>query len=153
MSLDFANPIGVAAAAAPEMRFVVFSDSSIITCPVDHAASFVSVLAFLTRQWGADGMLVRGGVAAGHVEWVDDWTDKPFRALPNLSLSRVFGLALLNAYETEQKSGAGAMIFLHNTAVEVLSSIDESFVVPTSPPILTCCDEDLAGRYPKVMEL
>ena len=25
--------------------------------------------------------------------------------------------------------------------------------MPTNPPILTCCDEELARRYPKVMDL
>ena len=71
MSLDFANPVGVAAMCAPRMRLVVFSDSVIITGPVDEVRILVSVLTFVSRQWFADGMLVRGGVACGDVEWVD----------------------------------------------------------------------------------
>ncbi len=151
ISLDFANPVGLAAMAAPAMRFAVFSDSCIFSCPPDEARSFVSVLAFLSRNWFADGMLVRGGVACGEVEWVDNSVDERFRQLTNLSFSRVFGVGLLDAYETE-KSRPGAVIFIHESAIPALDLPTQSFVVQTSPPILNWYDERLARHYLEFLE-
>ena len=143
-SLDFANPIGVAAMDAPGMRFAVFSDSCIISCPPEDPRALLSVLTFLSRNWHADGMLVRGGVALGAIDWVDHPTDKLFDRLQNLSLSRVFGAGLVDAYETERKSGPGAVIFVHSSAERLFHRLEGSFVIPTTPPILNCYDEHFA---------
>src|ERR1700675_538946 len=71
VSLDFANPVGVAARFCPNLRFAVFSDSVIISSISRDAEQFLKALAFLYGQWFADYILVRGAVARGEVRWVD----------------------------------------------------------------------------------
>src|SRR5207248_2831494 len=66
-SLDFANPVGVVAGRFPNMRFAVFSDSVVVSCPEDQPRDLLRALCFIYGQWYSDYILVRGGLTFGEI--------------------------------------------------------------------------------------
>ena len=130
LSLDFANPVGIAAQHNRKLRFSVFSDSVIVSSPVDELDRFSSVMSFLYSQWFSDAILVRCGVSVGEINWVDDSnTDDSFRRLRNLSYSRVYGAALVRAHAIEQRSGPGAICFLDDSVSAILMDANPCYVL------------------------
>ena len=122
--LDFSNPVALTAMQVPNVQFAVFSDSVIISAPCPFVDDFLYAIQFICGQWFADLILVRGGISAGQINWVDFGDhDKIWKQQPNLSFSRVYGKALIEAYETESKSGPGAVIYVHDNALKVCTEI------------------------------
>ena len=111
-SLDFANPVGIVAEHHPKLNFSVFSDSVIISAPTNELNNFWSVLSYLDTQWRADHIFTRGGVALGELRVVEHFTDNMFSKLKNYSGTRIYGSALNEAYNLENRSGPGAEFFL-----------------------------------------
>lgn len=141
-TLDFANPVGIVAAFNAEMRFSVFSDSVIISSPIDKIFEFVSVVSFLFSNWFADGIFVRGGISSGEINWVDDnVTDNIFNQYKNLSYSRIYGQALINAHNVEQKSGAGAICFVDQYASQSIKLIDRKYIIEGYSDMLVWTDK------------
>jgi hypothetical protein len=120
-SLDFANPAGIAALQYPEMRFAAFSDSVVVSCDAGSARHLLSVLNMLCINWQADFIFVRGGLTLGEITWVDEpHSDKLFRRAENFACARMYGSALVEAFELQEKSGPGAVCFVSEAASRVL---------------------------------
>lgn len=118
-TLEFANPVGIAAMRNPEMQFAVFSDSVVVSAPADAVDRFVAVVAHLLGNWFCESILARGGVALGEIEWIAQSSiDGHFRALTNFHYARVYGRALVEAVELERSSGPRAICFLSPSAAE-----------------------------------
>lgn len=111
-ALDFSNPVGILASCHSSINFSVFSDSVIISASSEQLADFWSVLSYLDSQWRADHIFTRGGIALGELRIVEDSIDKMFSKLKNYSGMRIYGSALNEAYNLENKSGPGAEFFL-----------------------------------------
>ena len=153
-ALDFANPVGLVARHNQKMRFAVFSDSVIFSCPEEEAKSFVAVVSYLYSQWFSDCVIVRGGVSVGEINWVDDrTTDDMFRCLRNLSLSRVYGKALVAAHSTEDLSGPGAICFLDEPSSALLKRIDSKFVLAGPTDALVWLDKSTLEYWSKVLPM
>ena len=122
--LDFVNIVGVAAHDNKNLRFAVLSDSVIISAEANYADEFIKALGLIYPNWFGDGIYVRGGIALGEIEWVDQpHTDKWFRNLENFMYARVYGKALIEAYEIEQKSGPGAICFMNEKSFNYLVNL------------------------------
>ena len=119
-SFDFVNPVGLAAMRYPEFKFAVFSDNAVISCDASRASEFVFLITELHMSWFADHIFVRGGVALGDIQWVEFDIDKKFNGLSNFSFSRVYGEALIEAYNSERRSGPGALCFVSEDAAAFL---------------------------------
>lgn len=140
--LDFVNPVGLAAKYNQNLRFAVLSDSVIISAESNYADKFIEALASIYPHWFADGIYVRGGIAVGEIEWVDQpHTDKWFRNLDNFMYARVYGKALIEAYEIEQKSGPGAICFINEKAFNILREINSNYVLDGKTCTLIWADE------------
>ena len=140
--LDFVNPVGIAANDHPNLRFAVLSDSVIISAECNYVDEFIEALAFIYPNWFGDGINVRGGIAVGDIEWVDQpHTDKWFRNLNNLMYARVYGKALIEAYEVEQKSGPGAICFVNEKASDLIYKINSNYILEGATNALIWADE------------
>lgn len=138
-SSTFVNPIIFAAESYPSIHFAVFSDCVIISCSLEEQKCCVSVLGFLYNIWIGDGMLVRGGLSFGEIRWINDHSvDKIAKKLNNISFSRVYGKALVNAHNIEGKSGPGAMCFIDRYGSNVL---DKIYVLEGPTDCLICAEE------------
>jgi len=151
-ALDFVNPIGLVAMYNRNMRFAVFSDSVIISCPYSDAKDFVAVVSYLYSQWFADIVIVRGGISVGEINWVDDSnTDQMFRRLKNLSFSRVYGKALVAAHNIEERSGPGAICYLDESASNLFRGVDDKYVLSGTTDSLIWPDKRTLDYYLKVI--
>src|SRR5262245_27017760 len=91
-SIEFANPVGLAAMANPDMQFAAFSDSVLISAPQETVDRFVAVIAHLLGNWFCESIFARGGIALGDINWVDHPViDGAFHALENFRYARVYG--------------------------------------------------------------
>ena len=53
-SLDFVNPVGIAAQLIPTVRFAAFSDCVMISAPAEKHRNFISAISFCYSNWCAD---------------------------------------------------------------------------------------------------
>ena len=126
---DFVNPVGLAAIQIPDVRFAAFSDCVIISAPQEKYESFIAALSFCYSQWYADHIWVRGGISLGDVRWVDDpGSDSLFERASNFAYARIYGEAIVSAYQTEGSSGPGCLCFIDKKASEYLSSCSSQFI-------------------------
>lgn len=141
-TLEFANPVGLAAMAVPEMQFAVFSDSVVVSAPQAQVEKFVGVLAFFLGNWFCESILARGGIALGEIHWVEHPSiDGHFRALSNFHYARVYGGALVEAVDLERSSGPGAICFLSQEAAGHIATISPAYVLPGLTPMLAWADK------------
>jgi hypothetical protein len=101
----------VAASRFRSARFAVFSDCVIFSVPIKSPKDLIQILCLLFENWLSDGILVRGGISVGDIQWVDSSIDHEIRGLKNLSLVRVYGKAVCEAVEIERSSGPGILPF------------------------------------------
>lgn len=153
-SLDFANPVGVMALRYPKIRFAAFSDSVVVSCEPEDTRDFLSVLNLLYTNWFADFIFVRGGLAFGEIRWVDEQSvDKHFRNAKNFACARLYGSALVDAHELQEKSGPGMVCFVSEAASRILQDAISNVVLvgPTNVLVWPTAGE-IAHLY-KVFEL
>ena len=126
---DFVNPVGLAAKQIPSVRFAAFSDCVIISAPQEEYQSFISALSYCYSQWCADHVWVRGGISLGDVRWIDDkGSDEFFRGVSNFAYARIYGEAIVSAYQTESASGPGCICFIDKKASDYLISCSSQFI-------------------------
>lgn len=153
-SLDFAGPASIAAKLIPTIRVSIFSDSVIVSAEAGNYPDFLKAISLMYGQWWADFILVRGGIAEGEISWVDhEPIDAKFRSCKNLSCSRVYGEGLVSAYETEQRSGPGAIPYLTEMAACSLSEVEESCVLQGVTPMLCWASQKRAELMLKYASL
>jgi hypothetical protein len=141
-ALDFSGPPGLAATVFPSIRVAVFSDSVVVSAEDSDERSFLGAVALMYGQWNADFVLVRGGIATGDIRWVDyKPADEVFSTCRNFVCSRVYGSALVLAYELEQRSGPGAIPFLSELAANILSDLEPNAVLGGIVPMLCWATE------------
>jgi len=153
-SLDFANPVGLAARIFPHMRFAVFSDSVVVSCPEDKPEDLLKSLSFLYGQWYSDYVLVRGGVTFGEIWWVDHPpSDELFRPLHNFMYARVYGRGLISAHQLEQRSGPGALCFADDLASHRLASANALYILEGQTDALVLADRKGVDYWAQVFSL
>lgn len=153
-ALDFTNVVGVASKSKPNMHFAVFSDSVIVSCNKEFVHDFILTLQFIYGQWFSDHIFVRGGIDLGEINWVDyPVTDKTFNQLDNFSYARVYGKALIGAYEIEQKSGPGAICYVSEEASKLLFQTNENYILPGITDMLIWADEWLIDGLYRTFDL
>jgi hypothetical protein len=153
-SLDFANPVGIMALRYPKMRFAAFSDSVVMSCDCEDANEFLTALNMLLANWFADFIFVRGGVTLGEIRWVDQpYIDKMFTAAKNFAYARVYGSALVEATQLQEKSGPGMVCFVSDTASQVLESIAPSVVLRGPTNVLAWPTMREVSRLRKTFEM
>jgi hypothetical protein len=150
-ALDFSGAVAVAAHQFPFARFAVFSDCVIVSVSAENVVGFLQVLETLWMNWLADAIWVRGGIDIGEINWVDYSLDATFRRYPNLSIARVYGRALVGAFEVEQTSGPGILPFATQRAAEHIESLSPNSTFPLATPVIRFCTdaqlERIANRY------
>jgi hypothetical protein len=153
-SLDFANPVGLMALQYPQIRFAAFSDSVVASCKAEDTKDFLSALNLLYTNWFSDFIFVRGGLAFGEIRWVDQLNiDKHFRNARNFACARLYGSALVEAYELQEKSGPGMVCFVSEAASRVLQdAIPNAVLVGPTNVLVWPTAKEIAYFY-KVFEL
>ena len=147
-TLEFANPVGFAAMSCPEMQFAVFSDSVVVSAPIDHVDRFIGVLASFLGNWFYESILARGGIAVGEIQWVEQPSiDGHFRALRNFHYARVYGSALVEAINLERSSGPGAICFLSAAAAKHIAAVSSVYVLPGLTPMLAWADKSTSDAF------
>lgn len=135
-SLDFAGPACLAAKLFPNIRISIFSDSVIVSAESGNYHDFLKAVSLMYGNWWADFILVRGGIAEGEIRWIDyEPIDAIFSSCKNLSCSRVYGEGLVLAFETEQRSGPGAIPYLTEIAACSLSEVEKNSVLQGVTPM------------------
>lgn len=135
-ALDFANPVGVMALRYPKIRFAAFSDSVVVSCGCEDVQDFLIVLNMLLGNWFSDFIFVRGGLALGEISWVGTGVDKMFSVAKNFAYARVYGRALVEASQLQEKSGPGMICFVSDEASMILSRITPSVILDGPTNIL-----------------
>jgi len=126
---DFINTAGLAAKQIPSVRFAAFSDCIIVSASQEEYEDFVAALSYCYSQWCADHVWVRGGISIGEVRWVDDpGVDDFFNNIKNFNYSRIYGSAVVSAYQTEGSSGPGSICFVDEKASKFLISKSSCFI-------------------------
>ena len=59
-----------------------------------------------------------------------------------MSYSRVYGKALINAHNVEEKSGPGAICFVDENASKTIKSIDQKFIIEGYSDMLVWADKE-----------
>jgi hypothetical protein len=150
-ALDFANPLGIMARHRTTFRTAAFSDSAIISVDEAEASVFVGVLSYLFTQWFADHVFVRGGIALGEINWVEQPSvDAMFRSLHNFQFARVYGGALTEAVELERASGPWAICFVSEDAAGVLRTANDSSVLSGISDMLVWSSASEADRLERL---
>jgi hypothetical protein len=153
-AIDFTNVVGVASRYKPNMHFAVFSDSVIVSCNTEFIHDFILILQFIYGQWFSDHIFVRGGIELGEINWVGySVTDNKFNQLENFSYARVYGKALIGAYEIEQKSGPGAICYVSEEASKLLLQANENYILNGITDMLIWADERLIDRLHRTFDL
>lgn len=134
--LDFTGAVVGAASEFRSARFAAFSDCVILSSPADKAPDLLNILCFLFGNWVSDGVLVRGGVGLGEIDWVDDQIDPACRRLKNFSFARVYGKALSDAVEIERSSGPGILPFASDAVADRLQHAAPDSILCLSSNIL-----------------
>lgn len=106
--LDFYGPLAVSAAKNEKIRFNVFSDCAFLATSIDNAVDLLSAIRLCFREWIADGILVRGGIALGGYREIYGVAHNV--TLPNLIGNSFSGSAVVEAVKLEG-SGTGALLF------------------------------------------
>ena len=150
--LDFAGAIASQARLYPESRIGVFSDGAMLAVPAEAPLDFLAIVEFASCNWLADHVLVRGGVAVGRMQWMDEQASDFFSGLPNLTMTRVFGPALVGAIELERSSGPGLLYFLSDEAAALFSRAHRRSVVMTPTPTLKWMDQLTCDRLGRVLD-
>ena len=125
---DFINTAGLAAKQIPSVRFAAFSDCVIVSASQEDYEDFVAALSYCYSQWCADHIWVRGGISIGEVKWIDDSGLDDFFDIRNFNYSRVYGSALVSAYQIEGFSGPGSICFVDEEASKYLLSKSDFFI-------------------------
>jgi hypothetical protein len=119
----------VAAKYNPLFRFAAFSDSALMSAESSKLDRFVALASYFLCNWYEEGLLVRGGISLGEIEWIDHPAlDRDFGYLPNVHYARMYGQAFVDAVELE-RSGPGAICFLSEAAAELLTTSSPSNVL------------------------
>jgi len=141
-TIEFVNPIGIAARFSPTIRFAVFSDSLIISTSPSEIRALLRATNFMYGNWFSELLYVRGAISYGDIRWVDDPpSDKLFQGCPNLTYARVYGKGIVIAHGLEQKSGPGAVCFLTEQAAELFRSKEACSVLESRTPLLCWATE------------
>lgn len=106
--LDFYGPLAVSAKMNEKIRFNVFSDCAFLATSIDNAAELLSAIRLCFKEWIADGILVRGGIALGGYREISGVAHDA--TLPNLIGNSFSGSAVVEAVKLEG-SGTGALLF------------------------------------------
>lgn len=150
---DFTNIIGVAAQKNPNLRFAVFSDCVIISCNQELVYDFILTLQLIHSHWFADHIFVRGGIDIGEINWVDyPVIDKGFDHLINFSYARVYGNALVGAYEIERNSGPGPICYVSEEASKLLRQANENYIIDGITDMLIWADKRLIDGLHRTFE-
>jgi hypothetical protein len=153
-SIDFSNVVGIAAKNKQNMRFAVFSDSVILSCNKEFVHDFILTLQFIYGQWFSDHIFVRGGIDLGEINWVDyPATDENFNQLNNFSYARVYGKALIGAYEIEQTSGPGAICYVSEEASNLLCQANDNYILNGIIDMLIWADKRLVDGLYRTFDL
>ena len=121
LALDFANAACLAARAHPKIRMHVYSDSVVLSAAKDDFVQFLDAIQEMFLNWYSDRIMVRGAIAFGEMVWVDFSEDKKFfKNISNVTFSRFYGKALVEAVGLEKDSGPGMVCFLTERAVDIL---------------------------------
>lgn len=116
--LDFSGPLILASREYSEVRFNIFSDCAFISASEDNADDVLSALRFAFKQWVADGILVRGGIAMGKYDEINSAAQK---IAPHNTICSIFsGTAVVAAVRLEG-SGPGALLFTDKECAEFYS--------------------------------
>lgn len=151
--LDFSNAVGLAALDHPAFRFAVFSDTVIISCNANRVSEFISVVKEMHSHWFADYIFVRGGIALGEIQWVDCDVDKQvFSKLPNFSHARVYGKALIEAYNLERQSGPGMLCFVSENAANLFSKAVPGSIFSSLSHILVWMPPEKLDKLRKIFK-
>ena len=145
-ALDFSGAVAVAALQFPFARFAAFSDCVIVSVPAENVIGFLDVVETLWMNWLADSIWIRGGIDIGEITWVDYSLDSTFSALPNLSIARVYGRALVGAYEIEQTSGPGILPFSTQKAAEHIEQVCPKSTFLLASPVIRFCEDQKIDR-------
>jgi hypothetical protein len=140
-ALDFANPVGIVALQYPNMRFAAFSDSVVAYCDNKDAKQFLTVMNMLMGNWFSDWIFVRGGIAAGEINWVDVDLDKVFQRAKNFAYARVYGSALVESSQLQEKSGPGMLCFVSDRASKILDEAVANVIVSGPTNVLAWATE------------
>jgi len=153
-ALDFTNVVGIASQHKQNMHFAIFSDSVIVSCNKEFVHDFVLTLQFIYGHWFSDHIFVRGGIDLGEINWVDyPVTDNTFNKLTNLSYARVYGKALIGAYEIEQKSGPGAICYVSEVASNFLHQANDNYILNGITDMLIWADKRLIDGLYRTFDL
>ena len=152
-ALDFVNVVGVAAIRKENIRFAIFSDSVIISCEKEFVHDFMITIQFIYGQWFSDHIFVRGGIDLGEINWVGyPTTDNRFDELRNLSYARVYGKALIGAYEIERSSGPGAICYVSEDASKLLYQANNNYILDGITDMLVWADKRLIDGLYKLFD-
>jgi hypothetical protein len=144
--LDFSAAAGLAAKNFPSIRIAVFSDSVIISSEDGKEMDFLKAISYMYREWFADFIQVRGGIAYDEIQWIDhDPSDRIFGTLKNFACCRVYGRGLVQAYKLENRSGPGAITYLTEEAAVIIKGLHKNAVLEGISPML-CWSNELGAK-------
>lgn len=117
--LDFAGPLVVVANTFGNIRFNIFSDCAFVSTSIENAAQLLSSIRWAFKEWTADSILVRGGIALGSYKEIHGTLDE---ITPRNLFGSIFaGSAVTEAVRLES-SGTGALLFASNECAEFYKS-------------------------------
>jgi len=141
-TIEFVNPVGLAAYSNPTVRFAVFSDCLIVSAAQSEIGPLLRAVNFMYGNWFNELIYVRGGISCGDIHWVDDPpSDKFFQRCSNLAHARVYGKGLVIAHRLEHESGPGALCFLTEGAAKLLREEAPCSVLESLTPLLCWATE------------
>ncbi len=109
--LDFTGPLTLAVTKYPHLRINVFSDCAFLATSKSTAADLLRALRFAFKEWLADSMLVRGGIAIGKYAETLTTHILETRQARNSFNSSLFSGSAVSAAVRVEASGNAALLF------------------------------------------
>lgn len=147
----FVKPIRFVAVKHSDLKCEVFPDSMVMGCNPEFLEPFLRIVQGLYRNWCANYVLVRGGIAYGEIESITGFFEKNLPTVADgMKMVRLSGPALADAYRLTESDVPGMLCFFTPSLAEVIQLNAPELVTEKNPHSLVWFDSGNAGAYSSI---
>ncbi len=150
----FVKPIRFVAVKHADLKCEVFPDSLVMGCNPEFLETYIQIVQGLYRNWCANYVLVRGGIAYGEIESISGSFEKRLPSvIDGMKMVRLNGPALADAYRLTENAVPGMLCFLTPVIAEVIKLNVPALVTAENPHSLVWFDSGNAEGYSSIFRM
>ncbi len=150
----FLKPIRFVTAKYPDLKCEVFPDSLVLGCDPEFLETFLQIVRGMYRNWCANYILVRGGIAYGEIDSMSGFFEKSLLSLTNgMKMVRLNGPALADAYRLTEGEVPGMLCFFTPLLREVIRGNAPELITEDIPQSLVWFDSGNSAGYSSIFRM